>query len=100
MIAVSWEYTVKPEKLDEFLSHYEPGGTWVELFARSPGFLRTELLRDIANPLRFVTIDYWISETHREQFLAQFRSEYTHLDDLCRAFTNHEACLGLFTILD
>ena len=98
MIAVLWEYTVKPEKVDDFLLSYKPDGNWVALFSQSPGFIRTELLRDVANPLRFVTIDYWVSEAHRDEFLEQFRAEYSRLDNLCAAFTEHESFIGFVTI--
>ena len=59
MLRVLWEYEVRSENRREFEEAYGGGGPWVALFATSPGYLGTELLRDPTVPGRYLTIDSW-----------------------------------------
>ena len=91
-----WEFIVEPRHIDEFQQRYGPSGPWVALFGRAPGYLGTLLLRDRANPRRFITIDRWRSvESHRE-FRAAFALEYAELDARCAHLTAQETALGEF----
>ncbi len=91
-----WEYLVKQESIEEFLRAYGPQGTWVELFSRAKGYLRTELHRDTANPRRFLTIDCWESEAAHLRFRQNFSKDYADIDESCAAFTESETFLGKF----
>jgi heme-degrading monooxygenase HmoA len=91
-----WEYEVPASEEAEFLTHYAPDGTWVDLFRRSPGYLATELYRDRARPQRFVTIDHWRSEAAFRDFRSRFAAEFEALDHRCARLTRHEASLGEF----
>jgi heme-degrading monooxygenase HmoA len=91
-----WEYEVLPSEEAEFLAHYAPDGTWVELFRRSGGHLATELYRDRARPERFVTIDHWRTEAAFREFRSHFAAEFDALDRRCGHLTRHEASLGEF----
>jgi len=91
-----WEYQVHPDHSAEFESSYGAKGEWVNLFQRHPAYIRTELLKDQKDPLRFMTIDRWIS---REQYLAfreEFRNEFDAIDAKCEAFSIKELFLGDF----
>ena len=50
MYVVVWEYEVKPEAIDRFLSGYGPEGQWATLFARGEGFMGVELYRSTSAP--------------------------------------------------
>jgi heme-degrading monooxygenase HmoA len=89
-----WEYEVPPSQEAEFLAHYAPDGTWVELFRRSVGHLATELYRDRRRPERFVTIDHWSTEAAFREFRSKFATEFDALDRQCARLTRHEASLG------
>ena len=91
-----WEYIVAPGKADDFQQVYGPEGEWVRLFAGAPGYVRTELHRDTAEPTRFVTIDYWESESAWKEFRTRFSAEFEALDARCAALTLHEAEIGQF----
>lgn len=93
-----WEYRVKPHALERFRTVYGPTGEWARLFARSPGFVRTELYRDAADPHRFVTIDVWRSVAARDQFRVAHAEEFTALDRACAALTEDERFLGDFHV--
>ena len=91
-----WEFLVKREHERNFERAYEGDGEWARLFRRAPGYLRTELLRDRANPSRFVTIDYWESEAAFAAFRSQFASEFEALDTKFAAWTTSEEEIGRF----
>ena len=63
-----WAFQVRRECLDQFQMHYGEGGSWVELFRRADGYVGTRLLRDRADPCRFLTIDTWRSVDDHRQF--------------------------------
>ena len=71
MIEIIWEYIVKEEFRGQFELAYGPGGAWSKLFANSPGFRGTTILRDTAVPHPHdLTIDLWDTLDQREAFLA------------------------------
>jgi len=94
--ATLWEFTVAAARQAEFEAHYGPDGSWARLFRLADGYLGTELLRDRANSLRYLTIDRWES---REAWLAFRRAhgaEYERLDLEFEGLTTREAPLGEF----
>ena len=94
-----WEYTVDPDRRSEFLGAYNPVGDWAKLMSRHPGYLGTKLLEDVENNNRFVTIDYWVSQSDRDAFREQFKDEFDRLDRDCEEYTTSETFLGDFSIL-
>jgi len=82
-----WEYIVKAERLDDFRFTYGPRGKWVELFSRAEGYVKTDLHRDLNDPSRFLTVDYWASKKARDQFQDQYSSEFAILDKACETLT-------------
>lgn len=94
--AYVWEFEVAAESVAEFLRYYGADGEWARLFGRAEGYLGTSLLRDEANPLRFVTIDRWQSKQHHEAFLDEFLLEYNAMDEVCESLTISETSLGNF----
>jgi heme-degrading monooxygenase HmoA len=91
-----WEYVVAPDKLAEFERIYGPVGDWVRLLSKAPGYVRTELHRDRAEPHRFVTIDYWESEPAWTAFRTEFAASFEALDARCASLTTWEVELGRF----
>ena len=91
-----WEFLVAPGQAADFERHYGPKGSWVALFRHSPGYLGTQLLKDQANPLRFITVDRWASAQAYQAFQTAFHRPYAELDATCRALTVSETSLGMF----
>ena len=91
-----WEFIVKPHHCDEFQREYGPGGPWVALFRRAPGYIDTLLLRDRSNPQRFIIADRWKTADAHGAFLAAFSAEYAALDARCAHFTGRETPVGEF----
>jgi heme-degrading monooxygenase HmoA len=89
-----WEFLVELEWIGEFEQHYGPRGAWMALFRQSPGYIETLLLRDPANPLRFITIDRWGSLEAYQSFRSRFAREYAELDERCQHLTTKETSRG------
>ena len=98
MFAYIWEYTVKENRKPEFLAAYGPDGDWAQLFSIDSSFLGTNLLHDIENKDRFVTIDYWVSKGDLDAFKKQYSNEFASLDERCEEHTISEEFLGDFEV--
>lgn len=91
-----WEYHVQEESIEDFEHAYGPHGDWVQLFKKGEGYLFTDLHRDVSNPQRYITTDYWESKEARDSFRIQFSKEFKALDHECESFTEQEVFLGDF----
>ncbi len=94
---VVWQFYVRPGAEGLFQEIYGPAGTWGKLFAMDPNHLRTELQRDLREPGRYLTLDYWASETAYEQFHANHRRDYDAIDRQCEELTESESLIGRFS---
>ena len=92
-----WQFQVAADRVADFERHYEPGGSWTDLFALGRGYIGTVLLKDRTDPLRYVTIDTWESVETYAQFRAEFGTQYRDLDALCAGLTTSEFSLGEFS---
>lgn len=92
-----WEFHIRPESRDEFEAHYGSAGTWVALFRQSREYIGTLLLKDRANPERYLTVDRWSSEAGWHEFQARFADQYAALDKQCERLTISEVALGTFS---
>ena len=92
--ATLWEFAVAPAQQAEFEAHSGPDGTWARLFRRAPGYAGSELLRDHADPLRYLTIDRWESREAWQAFSREHAAEYERLDREFEGLTTREAPLG------
>ena len=95
--ATLWEFVVAPAKQAEFEAHYGPDGTWARLFRRAPGYVGSELLRDRADPLRYLTIDRWESRDAWQAFRSGYSADYERLDREFEGLTAREAPLGEYS---
>jgi hypothetical protein len=95
---IVWEFRVKPEAEVEFVRQYGPDGSWARFFRGSNSYIRTELVRDVSNHLRFLTLDYWRTEEKFLSFRDRNRAEYERLDMELAGLTERETHLGAFWI--
>jgi heme-degrading monooxygenase HmoA len=93
---IVWEFRIKQEAEAGFIEHYGPDGTWARFFRSGEGYVRTELVRDVADQERFLTLDYWQSQSDFKRFREQNRAEYERLDKEFEKLTETEARLGSF----
>lgn len=99
-ISIFWQYTVRPQCRDEFESVYGAQGDWARLFANSPAYLGTSLMRQSDNALVYITVERWNSEADFVQFKQTHAGAYAALDARCEAFTAAEKFMGLYNALD
>ena len=100
MIAVVWQFQVKPGKHQEFERFYGADGEWSKLARRSRSFLGSSFLRDQATTTSYMLIEYWsemvVYERHRHNFDSDMRVMEERRQDLCEAVLP----LGIFSALD
>ena len=75
-----WEYEVHGDRAGAFAEAYAADGPLSELFSRADGYVGTELYRDSARPVRYLTIDRWRDEQAWQAFLSAYRPDYEALD--------------------
>ena len=92
-----WEYEVLERFRADFVRAYGSNGSWVKLFNRCPGYLNTELKRDVENPNRYITVDSWESFSAFSAMNQTIGDEYAELDHKCEAYTLSENHIGLFS---
>jgi [ribosomal protein S18]-alanine N-acetyltransferase len=91
---IVWEFRVKPGNRRAFEKAHSPAGPWPAFFRRSAGYIRTELIRDRHQPLRYLTIDVWRSRQAYEQFKKNNHAKYQAMDKICESLHSSERLLG------
>jgi heme-degrading monooxygenase HmoA len=92
-----WEYEVKDKFRVDFIEAYNSNGLWVKLFRKCKGYIKTELKQDVDHPKRFLTIDYWRSQTAFSAMKQTIGDEYSKLDKQCEAYTLSENHIGFYS---
>ncbi len=95
-----WEFDVCDATQRDFEQVYGGDGDWVRLFRNSAGFLRTELLKDLSRPGRYLTFDFWKTEADYESFRRDNGAAYSTLDAKCENLTIKEIDLGSFCLVN
>ena len=93
---IVWEFRIRAGAEAEFVEKYGPNGSWARFFGNGQGYIRTELVRDVADPKRFLTLDYWRTEEEFLRFREQNRAEYERLDKKFEGLTEQETQVGAF----
>jgi ribosomal-protein-alanine N-acetyltransferase len=96
---ILWEFRVRAKKRRSFEKAYAPDGLWGTFFRTGKGYIRTKLIRDREDPLRYVTIDVWESRRDYDSFKKQNRVEYQAIDKECESLTTIEKLIGEFVAL-
>lgn len=93
---VIWEFRVRSGREQKFQEVYGPAGDWAELFRKSGDYVRTELIRDLQRPGRYITLDYWTTSEAYQNFRSHHIQAYASLDAACEELTESEAVIGEF----
>jgi heme-degrading monooxygenase HmoA len=97
MYVIIWEFEPKDDSVHEFEAAYGPHGVWPALFRKGEGYIRTELLHDLSDARRYLTIDYWTSREAYDAFCKHRAGEYEAIDRRCESLTSREVYVGAFT---
>src|SRR5690606_18346597 len=86
VIALVWQFDVKPGKNSEFEAFYGADGPWTALSRRSRSYLGSSFLRDIAMPQRYLVVEYWsemvVYEKHHADYQDEMKALETHRESL------------------
>jgi quinol monooxygenase YgiN len=100
VIAVVWQFQIKPGKQQEFEQFYGADGEWSKLARRSRSFLGSSFLRDQASDTSYLLVEYWsemvVYERHRNSFVTDIRTIEQRRDVLCETILP----MGIFSALD
>jgi hypothetical protein len=91
---VIWEFVVSPGREARFERVYGPSGDWVRLFQQDPNHLRTELIRVPGTSRRYLTLDFWKSQSAYDRFRQKHLAEYRAIDRKCGEMTERERKLA------
>ena len=94
---IVWEFRVRSRMQKPFEAAYGLHGEWVRLFQQDPAYIRTELIQDVRDPNRYVTLDFWASEVAYESFRESRKHEYESIDAICEEMTEAEREVGRFS---
>jgi heme-degrading monooxygenase HmoA len=94
-----WEFQIKQGLEEAFEHQYGEDGIWSQFFRAGQGYQGTQLLKDSQVSGRYMTIDYWSSSDHYENFRQQYKEEYTSIDKTCESLTEFERAVGTFFML-
>jgi hypothetical protein len=100
VIALVWQFEVKPGKQTEFEALYGADGAWTNLSRRSRSFLGSSFLRDVAGASRYLVTEYWSEMVVYEKHHATFEAELNLLERQRDALVQSSQPLGLFNALD
>jgi heme-degrading monooxygenase HmoA len=98
MFVVVWQFEIAEEKVAAFEATYGPEGAWARLFATSPDYCGTELLRDAYVPGAYLTIDRWVNEEAFRAFRKENDAAYETLDRSCDNLTSRETRIGAYSV--
>jgi len=94
---IVWEFSIQLTKRRAFERAYGPDGEWARFFRRGKGYFGTELICDAHDATRYLTLDFWKSHKHYEQFKSQNRAMYQLIDQRCESLTTRESEVGQFS---
>ena len=93
-----WRFEVSPETEARFVAAYKSDGEWAKLFARAPGFIRTDLWREREGI--YLTADHWQSVEAFERFQVESGEAYRRLDAELENISGLESFVGAFDLVD
>jgi hypothetical protein len=100
VIAVVWQFQVRPGQQQQFEQFYGADGEWSKLARRSRSYLGSSFLRDQASDTSYLLVEYWsemvVYERHRHGVSTDLRTIEKRREVLCEAVVP----MGIFTALD
>jgi heme-degrading monooxygenase HmoA len=100
MIAIVWQFDIKPGSEAEFEKFYGADGEWTAINRHSRSYLGSSFLRDQNQTSRYLVIEYWSEMLVYEQHKAYRHDETAKLDARRRELVASVEPAGIFTALD
>jgi quinol monooxygenase YgiN len=100
VVAVVWQFDVRPGKTEDFERLYGADGDWTKLSRRSRSFLGSSFLRSIGSETRYMLVEYWGEMVVYERHLADFTDQVKALEEHRAQLVDRMETVGIFTALD
>jgi heme-degrading monooxygenase HmoA len=100
MIAIVWQFDVRPGSEKEFERFYGADGAWTAVNRNSRSYLGTSFLRDQNLTSRYLVIEYWSEMVVYEHHKGYHSDDIANLDARRPALVSSAEPLGIFPALD
>jgi hypothetical protein len=100
MLAIAWQFDVKPGREADFELFYGADGEWTALNRNSRSYLGSSFLRDQSLRSRYLVIEYWSEMLVYEQHKTHRKDEIARLNEHRSELLASVEPLGVFTALD
>jgi len=100
VIAVVWQFEVKPDARAAFEQFYGADGEWTMLSRKSRSFIGSSFLREFSQEPRYLLIEYWSEMLPYERHLADLSDEIAALERSREEMVVAAMPLGVFNALD
>jgi hypothetical protein len=100
VVAVVWQFDIRPATAAEFERMYGADGGWTKLSRRSRSFLGSSFLRDIGSDSRYLLVEYWGEMVVYEKHLTDLSDEIHDLEQARARLIERMETIGVFTALD
>jgi len=100
MIAIVWQFEVRPGKNAEFEELYGANGAWTSMNRHSRSYLGSSFMRDQAVASRYLLIEYWSEMLVYERHRVSRHDEVAALDERRSALVASVEPMGIFSALD
>ena len=100
MIAIMWQFDVKPGHTAEFEQLYGVEGEWTAMNRHSRSYLGSSFLHDQNRSSRYILVEYWSEMLVYEQHRAFRADAVASLEQRSQALVESVEPLGVFSALD
>lgn len=100
MIAVMWQYEVKPGCEREFEDVFGADGEWTAINRHTRSYLGSSFLRDQNRSSRYILIEYWSEMVVYEQHRTYRSDAIRSLEQRRQRLVDAVEPMGIFTALD
>lgn len=100
MVAVVWQFDIRPGTTETFERLHGADGDWTKLSRRSRSFLGSSFLRDLGSETRYLLVEYWSEMVVYEKHVASFEDDLKELERQRLEVIDTVQNLGVFTALD
>jgi hypothetical protein len=100
MIAIVWQFDVKPGQESEFEQLYGVDGEWTKVNRQTRSFLGSSFLRDQSRSSRYIVVEYWSEMLVYEQHRVYRSDAIAALEQRSAALVESTEPLGVFSALN
>jgi hypothetical protein len=100
MIAIAWQFDVRPGLEKQFEQFYGADGEWTAVNRHSRSYLGSSFLRDQARSSRYMVIEYWSEMIVYEEHRTYYKQQTARLETRRAELLDAVEPLGVFTALN